>query len=348
VNIQLCSRPRIEQADIDAIRDRVSVVDLIAKHVSDMKDCGGGRHIARCPFHDERTPSFAIWPDHFHCYGCGAHGDVIEAAMRLGKLSFLAAVDRLRRDAGIDRALSAEEQQEIERQRRERERKAAATAAAKLRAAKRIIRECCPSAGSGVITYLTARGLPLPRPIKDLLFHASLQQWEPDPRNPKRMESVARWPAMVGVVRDKAGAVVGAHRTYLDRDCKRKAPIDRPKRMLGDCAGGAVRLGPPATKMGACEGIETGTALLEQWGIPVWAGLNTSGLGAMELPDMPMGREPIIGADNDRNGAGENAARKAMARWIGESRRPQLVMPDAIDTDWADVVALKRGLGAAA
>jgi hypothetical protein len=197
--------PRIEQAVLDAIRDRVNVADLIAKHVPDMRDCGNGEYFCCCPFHDERTPSFRVYADHWHCFGCGAHGDVIEAAMRLGKLGFLAAVDLLRRNAGIDRALTAEERQEFKRQRKARERQATDAAAAKLRAAKRIIRECRPFAGSGVITYLTARGLPLRRPIEDLLFHPSLEQWEPDQQNPKKMVAVARWPAMVGIVRDKAG-----------------------------------------------------------------------------------------------------------------------------------------------
>jgi hypothetical protein len=324
------------------------VVDLLAQHVTNLRDSDGGRYVCRCPFHDERTPSFTIWPDHFHCYGCGAHGDVIEAAMRLGKLSFQAAVDRLRRDTGVDHVLTAEERQELERRRQQRERKAAEAAAAKLRASKRIIRETGPSPGSGVATYFAARHLPFPTQARDLLFHRALEQWEPDSRNPTKMVAVARWPAMVAIVRDKTGAVVGIHRTYFDRDCKRKAPIDRPKRMLGDCAGGAVRLGPPAPKIGTCEGIETGIAFQSEYGVSTWCGLNTSGLAALELPDLPMGSEPIIGADKDQNGAGESAARKAMARWLAEGRQPRLVMPNDVDTDFADVVAAKRRLGVAA
>jgi hypothetical protein len=156
------------------------------------------------------------------------------------------------------------------------------------------------------------------------------------------MVAVARWPAMVGIVRDKLDAIVGIHRTYLDRDCRRKAPIDRPKRMLGDCVGGTVRLGPPASRIGACEGIETGIAFQAEYSVSTWCGLNTSGLAAMDLPELPMGSEPIIGADNDRNGAGERAARRAMERWTAEGRRPSLVMPEGVDTDFADIFAAKR------
>jgi len=341
------TRSRIERAVLDAIRDRVSVVDLVAQHV-DLKDGGGGRHVGLCPFHDEATPSFTVWPDHFKCFGCGARGDVVEAAMRLGKLSFLATVDRLRRDAGIEHALTAEERRQLERQRQDRERRAAEQAAARLRVAKGIIRACRPAAGSGVATYIGARHLPFPPLARDLLFHPALEQWEPDPQNPKKIIAVARWPAMVAIVRNEDGDIVGIHRTYLTSNCMAKAPIDRPKRMLGDCAGGAVRLGPPSPKMGTTEGIETGIGFQSEYGVSTWCGLNTSGLAAMELPDLPMGAEVITGADNDANGAGERAARKAIERWTAEGRRPRLIMPEEADTDFADVVAAKRRLGGAA
>jgi DNA primase len=42
----------------------------------------GREHVGRCPFHREKTPSFHVYPDHFHCYGCGAHGDAIGWTMQ--------------------------------------------------------------------------------------------------------------------------------------------------------------------------------------------------------------------------------------------------------------------------
>lgn len=53
----------------------------------------GFRMTGLCPFHEERTPSFFIFPDnHYHCYGCGAHGDSISFVMRLKNLNFVDAV----------------------------------------------------------------------------------------------------------------------------------------------------------------------------------------------------------------------------------------------------------------
>ena len=45
-----------------------------------------------CIFHDERTPSLAIYQDGFHCFGCGEHGDVITWVMKVGDMSFDEAV----------------------------------------------------------------------------------------------------------------------------------------------------------------------------------------------------------------------------------------------------------------
>lgn len=54
-----------------------------------------------CPFHGEKTPSFYVYTDHFHCFGCGAHGDAISFVMQAEGLDFLAAVDRLASEAGL-------------------------------------------------------------------------------------------------------------------------------------------------------------------------------------------------------------------------------------------------------
>lgn len=57
----------------------------------------GNRGWRRCPFHSERSGSFCIYRDdnHYHCYGCGAHGDSISLVMELEGLSFKSALDRL-------------------------------------------------------------------------------------------------------------------------------------------------------------------------------------------------------------------------------------------------------------
>jgi putative DNA primase/helicase len=62
--------------EIDALKASTDLPSIIAGSLTLRRR--GRLHIAPCPFHAERTPSFNVWPDHFHCYGCGAHGDVFD------------------------------------------------------------------------------------------------------------------------------------------------------------------------------------------------------------------------------------------------------------------------------
>ena len=54
-----------------------------------------GRGMARCPFHDDRRPSLYVDGGHFHCFACGAHGDCIDFAARLFRLTPLEAARKL-------------------------------------------------------------------------------------------------------------------------------------------------------------------------------------------------------------------------------------------------------------
>src|SRR5574341_1993540 len=49
----------------------------------------------RCPFHNEKTPSFVIYDDHFHCFGCNAHGDIFHYVMRRDGCGFKEALEKL-------------------------------------------------------------------------------------------------------------------------------------------------------------------------------------------------------------------------------------------------------------
>ena len=74
---------------------------------------------ARCPFHNEKTASFRVYPDGtFHCFGCGAHGDVITFVMKIQNISFSDAC------AKLDGDVSYSEQSKIAKIKREREKAA--------------------------------------------------------------------------------------------------------------------------------------------------------------------------------------------------------------------------------
>ncbi|MGH6719442.1 MAG: DNA primase [Alphaproteobacteria bacterium] len=86
---------------LDAIRARIGLGEAIARRVR--LERRGREFVGLCPFHNEKTPSFTVVEDKgfFHCFGCGAHGDVIGFVMRADNLSFPEAVARLAEEAGL-------------------------------------------------------------------------------------------------------------------------------------------------------------------------------------------------------------------------------------------------------
>ncbi len=86
---------------ISRVRDSVDIVDLVSGYVSLKKT--GKNHTGLCPFHAEKTPSFSVNPDKqiFHCFGCGAGGDVFKFIELQEGLNFPEAVRALAGRAGI-------------------------------------------------------------------------------------------------------------------------------------------------------------------------------------------------------------------------------------------------------
>lgn len=191
-----------------------------------------------------------------------------------------------------------------------------------------------PISGSPVARYLTGRGLTVPE-AADLLFHPDLTHWE----------TKSGYPAMLGQVRDRDGAVIGLHRTYLttNESVVTKAPVEKAKKMLGRVAGGAVRLAEPGNgdRLALSEGIETGLAVMTACpDLPVWATLSTSGLEQVDLP--PAVRRVLILADNDASGAGLRAAEAAARRLRAQGRDVAVVQPPKEGEDFNDLL-LREG-----
>ena len=166
-----------------------------------------------------------------------------------------------------------------------------------------ILSGAVPIQDTPAAAYLAGRALDVPD-ATDLLFHEDLTHWE----------TKTGYAAMLGQVRDRSGEVIGLHRTYLVEDVNevRKAPVAKPKMMLGRIAGGAVRLASIGKdgRLALCEGIETGLAVVTACpDLPVWATLSTSGLEQVDLP--PAAQRVLILADHDASGAGLRAAEAA-------------------------------------
>ncbi|WP_026922870.1 DNA primase [Glycomyces arizonensis] len=93
---------RIRDADIQLVRERVDIAEVIGERVT-LRNAGGGNLKGLCPFHDERSPSFNVTPARgvYHCFGCGVGGDAITFLTELDGLTFVEAIERLAARAGL-------------------------------------------------------------------------------------------------------------------------------------------------------------------------------------------------------------------------------------------------------
>ncbi len=91
----------IKRGDIDEVRQRVNIADVVGDYVT-LKSAGVGSMKGLCPFHDERSPSFHVRPQagFYHCFGCGEGGDAYSFLQKIDHLSFQEAVERLAERVG--------------------------------------------------------------------------------------------------------------------------------------------------------------------------------------------------------------------------------------------------------
>ncbi|SDE53211.1 Toprim domain-containing protein [Salipiger thiooxidans] len=175
-------------------------------------------------------------------------------------------------------------------------------------AARRLWRMAQPLAGSLAETYLRTRGIMDLRGTENLRFHPTCY-WRPEGDGPTEA-----WPAMIAAVTDLDGKITGAHRTWLLRDGSGKAPVDPPRKAMGDLLGNAVRFGEVQDVMAAGEGIETILSLRQALPImPMVSALSAGHLAAILFP--PQLRRLYIVRDNDP--AGDAARDSLVDRAIG-------------------------------
>jgi hypothetical protein len=273
------------------MRAEVIVSLLNAKRV-------GSCWMARCPAHDDRTPSLSI--------RAGSNGSAIlkcfggcDRAAILAQLDGHAVADRRGRGG------PAADQSDTER-----------TAIA-----LRVWADAVPAPGTLVERYLRSRGITAPIP-DDLRFAPMLKH------------SIGiMLPAMVAVVRDTTGAPVAIHRTFLAHDGDGKANVVPSKMMLGPCRQAVVRLAEPMESLLIGEGIETCLAAMTATGIPSWAALSASGLRTIVAPRTVT--NIVVLADGDA--VGEAAAVAAALRLRLGGRRIRVARPPS-GTDFNDLL----------
>src|SRR4029078_9111066 len=100
--------PRVNPTETDMardavqeVRDRTAIVEWFGQQVQLKKT--GRSFKGLCPFHQEKTPSFIVFPDsqNFHCFGCGRGGDIFSYYMGTEHVEFREALQELARRAGV-------------------------------------------------------------------------------------------------------------------------------------------------------------------------------------------------------------------------------------------------------
>ena len=276
----------------------------------------GNQGSARCPAHDDRTPSLSLADGAdgrllLHCHA-GCAFTEIQAALRGRGLT---AGPSTFRPVG----------KSVETDRRAAER---AYKEKRSRQARTLWQEARPISGTLGELYLKGRGITCRLPYTLRYIGTCWHQ------------TAKRYPALIAYIDNRGdGPGFAVHRTYLKTDGSGKADVSPTKAMLGPASGGAVRLSKGAGPLVVTEGIETGLSLLsgilDQPG-QIWAALSAGGMAKLTLPAQP--GHLIVAPDGDPVGreAAESLAARAHALGWEVS-----LLPAPEGFDWNDVLTGK-------
>ncbi|MER9301073.1 toprim domain-containing protein [Mesorhizobium sp. M0621] len=257
--------------------------------VGDVRNAPGRSMFVRLHGSEAGKGAAGKWTD----AATGEHGDLLDVISEsLGVAGFKEVADEARRFLSMPQPTH----NATERMR------AVSTPAGSTEAARRLVLMSQSISRTLVETYLRARGITALHETKSLRFHPRCY-YRRDDEGPTEL-----WPAMIATVTDLNGTLTGAHRTWLDpRGFSEarlgRAPIDTPRRAMGELVGHAVRFGIGCDVMAAGEGIET---MLSQRSalpsLPAIAALSAAHLSAILFPDTL--RRLYIVRDNDPAGEG--------------------------------------------
>ncbi len=161
--------------------------------------------------------------------------------------------------------------------------------------ARRLFAMSRPVFGTIAEAYMRKRGITALHGTGALRFHPRCY-YRPHAGAPTRT-----WPALIAAVTDLTGAITGAHRTYLDPSGAGKAPVETPRRAMGQLLGNGVRFGVAGDVLAAGEGIETMLSLRSVVPfLPMVAALSAGHLAALLFP--PGLRRLYVARDNDPAG----------------------------------------------
>ena len=229
----------------------------------------------------------------------GSHGDLLDVIREtLGLTDFKDVAEEARRFLSLPHP-------EPDRTRTPAGRSSSSASSGSPEAARRLFAMSQPIGGTLAETYFRNRGITALHGTASLRFHPRCY-YRPDEHAPRQM-----LPAIVAAVTDPSGRQTGAHRTWLAPDGSGKAPVEAPRRAMGDLLGHGVRFGVAGEVLVAGEGIETVLSPRQVLPhMPMMAALSAAHLAAILFPPA-LRRLYVL---RDRDPAGDNARDSLIAR----------------------------------
>ena len=252
--------------------------------VGDVRNTPGRSMFVRLKGADSGRGAAGKWTD----AATGEHGDLLDVIREsCGLIDFKDVADEARTFLILPHPEPDPDHQ----------RRPASAPAGSPEAARRLFAMSRPITGTVVESYLRKRGITALHGTGSLRFHPRCY-YRPDEHSPTEA-----WPAMIASVTDLDGRITGVHRTWLSPEGSGKAPIDTPRRAMGDLLGHAVRFGTAHDVIAAGEGIETILSLrMALPGLPMAAALSAAHLSAILFPATL--RRLYIARDDDPAGDG--------------------------------------------
>ena len=262
----------------------------------------GSKGMARCPAHDDRTPSLGVTLGRrailFHCFAGCDQASVIDAFRRegLSPAQMFGGSPLNAAESTIERSPS--------------------------RGALRTWQSASPLTGSPAKAYLEARGITAVSPALRFSSRTAL--------GPKGRAQFL--PAMIAAVSLDEGPIA-IHRTFLDAEVPRLAAFGGPKRALGALRSAAVRLFPAIDGvLGIAEGVESALSARALTGVPCWATLGNERFALVSIPESVTELHLFV----DYDAGGKLAAERALQSHALEGRTIHVRRPSKRETDWND------------
>ncbi|MDW3096536.1 MAG: toprim domain-containing protein [Alphaproteobacteria bacterium] len=277
--------------------------------------------MARCPAHEDKTPSLSIADGHsgtvLRCFAGCSQAEVMGALRAKG----LWGSEGGGSGKHTGHRLTDKERADMRAAQERAERREAEDKRVRAAQARDIWKTAKPAKETAAQTYLATRGITIPLSSRLRFDHL------------RHSPTGLTFPSMIAAASDRDDHLVAIQRTFLQAGGKGKAQVSAPRMTLGPISGACVRLTPIAAKLHIAESVEDAMSLTQLFGIAAWATLGTAGFENLDLP----AKVTTVVLCPDGDAAGDAAIEKAGNRLADQGRTVD-TMQAPRGSDWNELL----------